>query len=188
MAAKTGYWRITTKSINGVTNFRLFDHLPDESTRNALDVRIQVPGATELLQLTEADLGQYEAANPGSYSLDIAPEDVSDVSGTSFPDGVYRFKIVFQISTDTYTYDEYYLHIPEIDKCITDKLNTYLKSMCNLCKETDQLRTLQELVVIRQGIMLDLNPAIERITSAKEKVTLLQNICEGNGCTCVCGC
>lgn len=191
MAAKTGYWRITTKSIAGAVNFVLYDHLPNETARTGLDVRIKIPGKTAYEFLTEADLGSYDAANPHSFTLDIAPGDVSDETGTSFRDGVYQFYIRYTIGSDTYTFEEYFLHIPVIDKCISDKLDTYLKSMCDLCKEKKQLQTLQELVVIRQGVLLDLGlatPPDARVTSAKEKVTLLDNICKGSSCTCVCGC
>ena len=191
MAAKTGYWRISTKLVSGVTVFALYDHLPSETTRGTMSVKIQIPGADEYETLTLADLGDYDTANPHSFTLDIAPGDVSDETGTSFRDGIYRFEIVYSFNGDTYTFSEYYLHIPVIDKCISDKLETYLKSMCNLCKEKDQLQTLQELVVIRQGVLLDIGLPVSvdtRITSANEKIALLENICKGNGCTCVCGC
>jgi hypothetical protein len=191
MAAKTGYWRITTKAIAGAVNFVLYDHLPNGTARTNLDVKVQIPGKTAYLDLTEADLGSYDAANPHSFTLDIAPGDVADETAASFRDGIYKFKIVYEIGADTYTFEEYFLHIPVIDKCISDKLDTYLKSMCNLCKEQKQLQTLQELVTIRQGVLLDIGlatPPDARVTSANEKITLLDNICKGNGCTCVCGC
>jgi hypothetical protein len=189
MAAKTGYWRITTKAIAGAVNFVLYDHLPNGTARTNLDVKVQIPGKTAYLDLTEADLGSYDAANPHSFTLDIAPGDVADETAASFRDGIYKFKIVYEIGADTYTFEEYFLHIPVIDKCISDKLDTYLKSMCNLCKEQKQLQTLQELVTIRQGVLLDIGlatPPDARVTSANEKITLLDNICKGNGCTCVC--
>lgn len=191
MAAKTGYWRITTKAIAGAVNFVLYDHLPNGTARTNLDVKVQIPGKAAYLDLTEADLGSYDAANPHSFTLDIAPGDVADETAASFRDGIYKFKIVYEIGADTYTFEEYFLHIPVIDKCISDKLDTYLKSMCNLCKEQKQLQTLQELVTIRQGVLLDIGlatPPDARVTSANEKITLLDNICKGNGCTCVCGC
>ena len=191
MAAKTGYWRITTKAIAGAVNFVLYDHLPNGTARTNLDVKVQIPGKTAYLDLTEADLGSYDAANPHSFTLDIAPGDVADETAASFRDGIYKFKIVYEIGAATYTFEEYFLHIPVIDKCISDKLDTYLKSMCNLCKEQKQLQTLQELVTIRQGVLLDIGlatPPDARVTSANEKITLLDNICKGNGCTCVCGC
>ncbi len=191
MAAKTGYWRITTELKAGAVNFVLYDHLPNGEERTSLDVKIQIPGEDVYESLTESDLGSYDVDNPHSFTLDIAPGDVSDETGTSFRDGIYRFKIVYSIGSDQYTFEEYFLHIPVIDKCISDKLETYLKSMCNLCKEKKQLQTLQELVTIRQGVLLDLglaSPSDARVTSANEKITLLTNICKGTGCTCVCGC
>lgn len=191
MATKTGYWRITTKQIAGAVNFVLYDHLPNGSERTSLDVKILVPGETVYEALTESGLGSYDAANPHSFTLDIAPEDVAAETATSFRDGIYRFRITYVIGADTYVFEEYFLHIPVIDACISEKLATYLKSMCDLCKEKKQLQTLQELVTIRQGVLLDLglaSPSDARITSANEKVTLLTNICEGTGCTCVCGC
>lgn len=191
MAAKTGYWRVVHQAINGVMNFRLYDHLPSETTRTSMNVYIQIPGQDDYETLTLADLGSYDTTNPHSFTIDIAPGDVSDETGTSFRDGIYRFKVVYSFGGDTYTYEEYYLFIPVIDKCISDKLETYLKSSCDLCKEKKQLQTLQELVVIRQGVVLDLglkNPPDARVTSANEKITLLSNICKGNSCTCVCGC
>lgn len=191
MATKTGYWRITTKTLAGAVNFVLYDHLPNGTARTELDVKIQIPGATAYEDLTEADLGSYDVDNPHSYTLNIAPGDVAAETATSFRDGIYRFKITYVIGADTYVFEEYFLHIPVIDKCISDKLETYLKSMCDLCKEKKQLQTLQELVTIRQGVLLDLglaSPSDARVTSANEKITLLTNICKGTGCTCVCGC
>ena len=180
----TGYWRIVPTFIP--TRFELFDHTPIETDRTSVAVQILIPGATAYETLTVSDLGSYDLANPHSFPLTIDPADVAAETGSSFRDGLYRFKITFVIGSDTYTFEEYFLFIPESDRCIRTKLDTYLKSVCNLCKETKQLNTLQELVVLRQGTLIDVDH--NEITAAKEKIVLMQNICNGTGCTCACGC
>jgi hypothetical protein len=196
----TGYWRV--KVDGGV--FQLQDHTPSSTTRGDLVVKINTPGRHTTLQaetlvdttsgadataeqniLTDAGY-TYLLANPFSASFDIEAGDVPSVTTTTFPDGVYRFQADFDLSGTDYEFDEYLLHVPAIDKCISDKLTTYLASTCDKCKQTKQLNTLQELVVLRQGAQLDINA--NRITAAEKKVTLMSNICTGSSCTCICGC
>lgn len=199
----TGYWRI--KVDGGV--FQLLDHTPSSTTRGDLAVKINTPGKhaaadTETLVDTsdqsstadeQTDLnGAFAATNdylldqPWSRPITIAPGDVDLITTTTYPDGVYRFRVDFNLSSTAYAFDEYLLHVPAIDKCINEKLDTYLASTCDKCKETKQLNTLQELVVLRQGAQLDINA--NRITAAEKKVTLMSNICTGSSCTCICGC
>lgn len=196
----SGYWRILLEG--GV--FQLLDHTPSSTTRGDLVVKINTPGRHTTLQaetlvdttpgadsnaeqtiITDAGYG-YLLDNPSSVSFDIEAGDVPSVTTSTFPDGVYRFQVDFDLSGTDYEFDEYLLHVPAIDKCISDKLTTYLASTCDKCKETKQLNTLQELVVLRQGAQLDINA--NRITAAEKKVTLMSNICTGSSCTCICGC
>jgi len=182
----TGYWRIKQSG----NNFELFDHLPNASARTNLTVKITVPGKDEETLLDDAansgSLGTYSFSNPWSFPLIVEPADVAAETGSTFRDGVYRIRVDFDISSTNYAFDERFLYIPVIDKCISDKLEAYLKSSCDKCKETQQLNTLQELVVLRQGAQLDINEG--RYTEAANKVTYMSNICTGSSCACICGC
>ena len=196
----TGYSRI--QEDGGV--FQLQDHTPSSATREDLVVKINTPGrhtvaqeetlidttggadATEEQTLVTDAGYTYLLAQPWSQPFSIETGDVPSVTTSTFPDGVYRFQVYFNVSSTAYAFDEYLLHVPAIDKCISDKLTTYLASACDKCKEKQQLVTLQELVVLRQGAQLDINA--NRITAAEKKVTLMSNICTGSSCTCICGC
>tara|TARA_R100001510_G_C7654366_1_gene213016 strand:+ start:213 stop:767 length:555 start_codon:yes stop_codon:yes gene_type:complete len=182
----TGYWRI--KQVGN--NFELFDHLPNASARTNLTVKITVPGTEEATLLDDAanagSLGTYSFTNPWSFPLTVEPADVSTETGSTFRDGVYRIRVDFDISATNYAFDEHFLYIPVVDKCISDKLDAYLKSSCDKCADTEKLQTLQELVVLRQGAQLDINEG--RYTEAANKVTYMSNICTGSSCACICGC
>ena len=196
----TGYWRI--KFEGGVVS--LTDHTPNDGVRTDLVVQINTPGnhavdaedvlidttpgedgAAEQTILTDAGYTYY-LSQAWSYPISIEPGEVPSVTGSTFPDGVYRIRVNFSIGDDAYTFDEYFLHTAAIDECISAKLEAYLASSCTKCKSTKQLNTLSELVVLRQGTQLDINQ--NRITAAEEKVTLMSNICTGSSCTCPCGC
>jgi hypothetical protein len=73
-----------------------------------------------------------------------------------------------------------------IDACINTKLDSYLESTCSKCGNMDLFKTLTELVILRQGALLDIKNG--RITKAAQKVVLMDNICTGTGCNCICGC
>lgn len=196
----TGYWRI--KFEGGVV--KLFDHTPIETAREDLVIKINTPsrhtteGEEVLIDTSSFDTAleeqqalqdagyTYYLAQPWSYSFDIEAGDVPSITTSSFPDGVYRIQVDFNIGDDAYTFDEYFLITAALDDCISTKLETYLASSCNKCKSTKQLQTLQELVSLRQGAQLDINR--NRITAAEEKMTLMSNICTGSSCTCICGC
>jgi hypothetical protein len=180
----TGYWKVNV--VNG--NFELQDFTPISSTRVSLVVKLTIPGASaeETLSGITGSTGDYDPANPHSFPLKIEPADVTAETGSTFRDGVYRFNVTFQISGVTYTFDQRILHLPVIDAAISTKLDAYLKDLCDKCNNTEKLRTLQELVVLRQGAQLDINAA--RYTAAAEKVTLMSNISTGASCTCICGC
>ena len=190
----TGYWRIKT---NG-NNFELYDHLPLQRTRSSLTVKITVPGLTEEALLTAADqsaltakgIGLYTLAIPSRDPLIVEPGDVTAETGSTFRDGVYKFYVSFTAtvsgSATSHVFEEHVLYTPVIDAAISTKLDAYLASSCDKCKNTKQLNTLQELVSLRQGTQLDINAG--RITEAGLKVTLMSNISTGASCTCVCGC
>jgi hypothetical protein len=188
----TGYWRIKTGKQG---NFELLDHLPIESARSVLTVKITIPGASTAEVLLDAadqaavnakNIGTYALAAPATGTLLVEPADVVAETGSTFRDGVYRFEISFVAGGATYSFDERILYVPAIDTCISTKLDTYLAAMCDKCTTHDKLSTLQELVSIRQGAQLDVNA--ERYTAADKKVTLMSNICTGASCDCVCGC
>ena len=191
----TGYWRIKT---NG-NNFELYDHLPSAGARSLLVVKITVPGIAEeelypdvptftadQSGLDAANIGAYSLVNPWSYPLIVEPADVAAETGSTFRDGVYRIRVDYTVGAVVYNFDEHFLHLPVADACISKKLDAYLASSCDKCKNKIQLNTLQELVAIRQGAQLDVNAG--RITEAGLKTTLLCNICAGASCTCICGC
>ena len=178
----TGYWRIKFNA----PNFELEDHLPSGTARGSLQVFITVPGADEEESLTPANLGSYDASNPSAAPLTVEPADVTAETGSTFRDGVYRFRVTYVIQGATHVFDERILHVPVIDECIAKKLDDYLTKLCNKCQNDNLLRQLQELVVLRQGAQLDINAG--RFTAAAKKVTLMSNICTGSSCTCVCGC
>jgi hypothetical protein len=188
----TGYWRIRTGKEG---NFELFDHLPIESARSSFTVKITIPGATtaEVLldgadqaALNAKNIGTYALAAPATGTLLVEPGDVTAETGSTFRDGVYRFEISYAAGGTTYSFDERILFVPVIDTCISTKLDAYLAAMCDKCTTHDKLKTLQELVSIRQGAQLDINAA--RYSAADKKVTLMSNICTGASCDCVCGC
>jgi len=180
----TGYWKINV--VNG--NFELQDFTPVGTARTNLVVKLTIPGATEEETLTglTGSTGDYDVANPHSFPLKIEPADVTAETGSTFRDGVYRFNVSFDITSTTYTFDERFLYIPKVDAAISTKLDAYLKDLCNKCSSADKLRTLQELVVLRQGAQLDINA--DRFTAAAEKATLMTNISTGASCDCICGC
>lgn len=183
----TSYWRM----VPNAGNFEFYDHLPNGNERSNLTVRIKCQGQyeTETLLLDSANagsLGDYSLVNPWSYPLIVEPADVASETGSTFRDGVYQFHLEYDIDATTYVYDEYFLYVPEIDACINEKLDNYIASSCTKCKESQQLVTLQELVVLRQGAQLDINAG--RYTEAANKVTYMSNICTGTGCSCICGC
>lgn len=194
-----GYWRI--KADGGVISLQ--DHTPNGTAREDLVVKINTPGrhtaAEEETLIDTADDEvtdeqeylndngwSYYLSQPWSFPISINPGDVGSITTTTFPDGVYRLQVDYNIGADAYEFDEYFLITAKIDECISTKLETYLASSCHKCKSTQQLQTLQELVSLRQGAQLDINR--NRITAAEEKLTLMSNICTGSGCSCICGC
>ena len=177
----TGYWRIKFNA----PNFELEDHLPNGTARGSLAVFITIPGATEE-SLTVGNLGSYNASSPSTAPLTVEPADVTTETGSTFRDGVYRFRVTYVIGDTSHSFDERILHVPRIDNCIAKKLDEYLAKLCDKCQNDNLLRQLQELVVLRQGAQLDINAG--RFTAADKKVTLMSNICTGSSCTCVCGC
>ena len=180
----TGYWKVNFV----LGRFHLQDFTPVGTARTNLSVKITIPGALEEETLTglTGSTGDYDLSNPHSFPLKIEPVDVTAETGSLFRDGVYRFNVSFDIGSTTYTFDERILHIPVIDTAISMKLDAYLRDLCNKCSNADKLRTLQELVVLRQGAQLDINA--ERFAAAAEKVTLMSNISTGASCDCICGC
>lgn len=176
----TGYWRFIPQ--NG--NFTLYDHTPIETDRTSLVVQVTLPTTTVAITLNNNSLG-YDLTNPASYPITIEPGDLTPPR-SSFEDGIYRIQVSYNITTTPYTYDEYHMYIPTIDMCISDKLDTYLASLCTKCGNKELLHTLNELVVLRQGAHLDM--ANGRITKADQKITMMKNICTGTGCNCSCGC
>jgi len=196
----TGYWRI--KVVGGV--FQLQDHTPNATAREDLLLKVNTPNrhtvpeeetlldtstgvdaAAEQLIVSNAGYN-YVLAQPWGNPLEITPSKVPSITTSTFPDGLYRFQVDYSFGGTTYSFDEYTLYLATIDTCISTKLDTYLASSCDKCKETQQLQTLQELVSLRTGAQLDVNAA--RYTAAERKVTLMSNICTGSSCTCICGC
>ena len=178
----TGYWRIRFSS----PNFELEDHLPSGSTRDSLAVFVTIPGSTTEESLTVAHLGSYNKNSPSTAPLTVEPADVSAETGSTFRDGVYRFRITYSIGGTVHTFDERILHTPAIDECISTKLTEYLNLVCDKCQNDNLLRTIMELVSIRTGAQIDLDNG--QVTAADKKVTLMSNICTGSSCRCICGC
>ena len=188
--------------------FQLQDHTPNSTTRGDLVVKINTPGRHTVLQeetLVNTTPGAdtaaeqvlvdtfqtsvattYYLANPWTSPIVVSAGMVPSITTSTFPDGLYRLQVDFNISSTAYTFDEHFLYLASIDECISKKLDTYLASVCDKCKETKQLQTLQELVSLRTGAQLDVNAG--RYTAAERKVTLMSNICTGSSCTCICGC
>jgi hypothetical protein len=174
------YWRYVAD--NG--NFKFYDHLPIETDRTNLVVQVTLPGMAAAITLVNTTLG-YDLTNPATFPITIEPGDMVPPL-SSFADGIYRFQISYSIGETSYTYDEYQLYIPMIDDCINTKLNSYLESVCSKCGNKDLFHSLTELVILRQGALLDIKNG--RITKAAQKVVLMGNICTGTGCNCICGC
>jgi len=157
----------------------------DFSVYNASNqvVKLTLPGAVEATTIT--NLGFYVTS-----STDLNPMRITSASagaGDVFPDGIYRLEITQITSTGVVlSTDEYLLYIPAIDKCILKKTDNYLRSSCDNCKSDSVLKLLQELVIIRQAVRLDLN--LGQYAAAAQKVTLLTNLCTGSSCKCICGC
>lgn len=152
-----------------------------EHPANSQTVKLTVPGMTAQVI---TDLGFYTLTNTDTNPMEITPAAAN--AGVSFPDGVYRLEITQYSNSDTLEVDTRLLYIPEIDNCILNKTDTYLRSSCENCKSSAVLNLLQELVIIRQAAQLDIN--LQQYEEASLKVNLLTNLCTGASCTCICGC
>jgi hypothetical protein len=176
-----GYWRITS----GTNSFSIYDHLPNGAVRANVEVSVTVPGLTDVVILSAAEVG-YDPANPHTSPVTIEPTLLGLTS--SLPDGVYRFSIKYNLQGDStvYLFDERWLHIPGIDSCIKKTYDDYMSTVCDRCKNTALFNKAQELVILRS--VAGINISQGDYLAASDKITLMQNICAGAECSCVCGC